>query len=151
MPNWCNNSIVISGPYDVLFEVAKLCHTKENDFDFNGILPNPLCKSLKNYIDWNIQNWGTKWIFEDPQVELFTDNISIYALSAWSPPIEFFKHLVKKYPFLTVEMVYAEIGLDFAGKVKINKEEFIEEEFCGKEKEDCFREFGLLIEDNDLI
>ena len=84
MPNWCNNSITISGPKD---KITKLYNDAVAE---NGLLqvmypmpkeledttspapkegePQPLVDGYDNWYDWRVNNWGTKWDVVDVQI-----------------------------------------------------------------------------------
>lgn len=71
----------------------------------------------KNWYDWQISNWGTKW---DPHVyteyQQISDDGSDYVCwfdSAWSPPIGFYNKLVEDG--YEVEATYNEGGCDYIG------------------------------------
>ena len=78
----------------------------------------------KRHVD-TYYNYGTKW-WDFEVDDLYLDNktgqcdLTITGDSAWSPPIELIEQICKKYK-LTAEMEYEEGGMDFAGKLKIDK------------------------------
>ena len=133
MPNWCNNTITITGPKDKitnLFETAK----KEN-----GLLqamfpmpkeledttspapkegkPQPLIDGFDNWYDWRVHNWGSKWDVDVEGLELDQDGTKITGWfdSAWSPPIGAYAHYLEKNADCSIDSFYEEGGMDFAG------------------------------------
>jgi hypothetical protein len=79
------------------------------DEPFNQILPMPddiLRDNLtyeqrkesngRNWYDWSVENWGTKWDAYNVRVQRLSDT-SLYVMmeTAWSPPIPIFKKLVE--------------------------------------------------------
>lgn len=142
MPNWCDNSISISGPKKNIEEIAKTnlslnklipCpeelndiisgsignNKKENNF-FKEQLENNVKKyGAKDWYDWNVANWGTKWDITpndvDVSYEKNTGTITSTFQSAWAPPIEAMKKIVAKYPKISIRLDYVETGACFAG------------------------------------
>ena len=79
----------------------------------------------KNWYDWNIANWGTKWDFELENVNRIDEyTISGSFESAWSPPIEAYKKL-EELGF-EVEAFYHEPGMAFVGKYQGGLDEYVE-------------------------
>lgn len=70
----------------------------------------------RNWYDWCVANWGTKWDIGDANgVSECTDNVLIVSFdSAWSPPLDAFATLVDELDF-DVEAYYYEPGMAFAG------------------------------------
>ena len=129
MPNWCNNSITISGPVETvkqLWEDAQTAH--EGEFGLlSAIAPMP--KELEgttapqdtpNWYDWRVSNWSTKWDISDEGLE-FIDNgdgtamISGWFDSAWSPPIGAYEKFCDDMDNCSLEASYYEPGMDFGG------------------------------------
>ena len=72
----------------------------------------------KDWYNWSINNWGTKWdarnedgICNDTEDELF-----INFDTAWAPPIQWLEKATKKYKRLKFSMEYTEEGMGFEGK-----------------------------------
>lgn len=73
-----------------------------------------------------IKKWGTKWDFDtrglgvnsnfDCEVEIEDDKITIQGQTAWEPPIEWLRHIQKKFDIEYVECYYHEDGMEFAGR-----------------------------------
>jgi hypothetical protein len=124
MPNWCTNSITITGDYDTLVQLKPVVEAGE------GLLQaiKPMPKELEgttapsdtpNWYDWCNANWGTKW---DPEVHLeFIDNedgtatITGWFDTAWAPPIEAFQSLADDWDSCYIELFYEEGGMCFVG------------------------------------
>lgn len=134
MPNWCNNSLSISGPKKLINSLFK-----DNKFSLQSFLPCPqelldlpspcpeeFSKSniekygYKDWYDWSVGNWGVKW---DPgpfvgEVNSLNKKESQFFCSfdsAWSPPTEAFKKLAEMHPDLTINLEYFESGCKFFG------------------------------------
>ena len=112
MPNWCYNTLAISGEPKQLNKFVKeleVTESEESDlseaskFSFDKVIPQP--DNLNdNWYEWRIGNWGTKWN-ADVQYENFdqweSGDISIDFNTAWSAPMPILKKLVEMYPKLT--------------------------------------------------
>ena len=141
MPNWCQNTLKITGDKKELIKFkkkAKSYNTKLSlaklypEPDYSKVRVKPTFPSIindpsthkKKYVnkkqawwDWRIQNWGTKW---DIEAEL-TDNGTGLCYdfdSAWSPPVSWIKKVSKDYPKLQFRLKYREEGIGFKGVSK---------------------------------
>ena len=120
MPNWTYNNLQFVGKTeDSVKKLKELLKSKDNDFDFNNIIPIPLAltetvsgsenakpdwqkeqsEKLKkqhgfdNWYDWSIMNWGTKWNACNTEVEL-NENVLNYTFeTAWDAPREIVRAL----------------------------------------------------------
>tara|TARA_B100002019_G_C21247277_1_gene589092 strand:- start:757 stop:1383 length:627 start_codon:yes stop_codon:yes gene_type:complete len=133
MPNWCNNTITITGPKD---KITKLYETAKKE---NGLLqamypmpkeledttspapkegkPQPLVDGYDNWYDWRVQKWGSKWDVDVEGLELDQDGTKITGWfdSAWSPPIGAYEHYLTENEDCSIDSFYEEGGMDFAG------------------------------------
>ena len=134
MPNWCNNSITISGSTETiktLWEDAQqgegllqaMVPPPENMFHGNlGEAERAECaeKGIPNWYDWQVANWGTKWDVGLDGLE-FTDNgdgtasIEGWFDSAWSPPIDAYSKFCDDMDGVYLEAYYQESGMCFVG------------------------------------
>ena len=147
MPNWCNNVVEIRGPQKVVkalvdhrldFQKIHPCHP---DLDIMagsyGGVDNPEQRALeakeqanlakhghKNWYDWCVDNWGTKWNAGgedngDMQVDFDADGDDSIALfqfdTAWAPPLGVMQKLRDDHPELSIECRYSEPGCGFLG------------------------------------
>jgi|SRR5210317_741310 len=121
MPNWTYNNVQFVGKTeDSVKQLKDLLKSKDNDFDFNNIIPMPLAlmetvsgsenakpewqkkQSQKliskygadNWYSWSIENWGTKWNACDTNVELNKNVLSYTFDTAWDAPREIAKALL---------------------------------------------------------
>ena len=81
-----------------------------------------------NWYDWSCQNWGTKWNACDPHIN--HNDIDFFAVSfetAWSPPIEWIKNIMKDFPGLHFILEYEEPGMGYGGKLCAQYEEIWED------------------------
>jgi hypothetical protein len=71
---------------------------------------------VKNWYDWSIANWGTKWDIEGHGGRYNDDYASYTFDSAWGPPREAFIEISKNFPGLTFDLEYFEPGMGFCGR-----------------------------------
>ena len=63
----------------------------------------------RDWYDWNVREWGTKWDACDIYLERTDDLIAnIGFQTAWSPPEPIFKAIVEQFPELGFEIFYEE-------------------------------------------
>ena len=141
MPNYCSNSLEISGPYECLnkfWNENKCISEKEEENNylcFNKSVSIP-DDEKDNWYSWNIENWGTKWdscncdiseyIKIDDDLPNDSDFINYTFDTAWSPPLKWLTFVSKKYEDLEFIITYEEPGCDFWGKEKYKEGELIE-------------------------
>ena len=139
MPNWCNNGItlrhadpamidrVIKGKESLLMEFMptpqELLDTTAGSFgdsEKQRLLEEQEQANLKkygfkNWYDWNIANWGTKWDFSLDNLDRPDPNTVTAAFdSAWAPPIDAYVKLLALG--FEIEAMYYEPGMCFVGK-----------------------------------
>ena len=126
MPNWCSNSITISGSTDTLEPLWEEAN-KEGSGLLQAMVPMP--KELEgttapsegaNWYDWRVQNWGTKWDVDLEGLEFINNHdgtscITGWFDSAWSPPIDAYNTFLDDMDGCSIEATYEEGGMDFAG------------------------------------
>lgn len=151
MPNWCNNSVTI-GHTDTAKMQALVAAVNEGKF-CNHVIPTPqdltdtvagsvpegaerdaheaqMKRNLelygaKDWYDYQVSNWGTKWDVEPyDTVELEDGTVSFGFDSAWSPPTGVYTMLVEQG--FTVKAFYYEPGMCFAGVWEDGIDEFYE-------------------------
>lgn len=71
-----------------------------------------LAHSLKfagrNWYDWNVTNWGTKWDACNAEVERTAEGVAVAFDTAWSPPDPIFVAMAKQFPELEFDIWYEE-------------------------------------------
>jgi hypothetical protein len=130
MPNWCSNSLVITGAKNKIKKIKDVLlsmgDTKSNPGIFETLVgrdENITEEEFKNggWYDHNINRYGCKWDidWDDSNVNIDSDNcITMSPQTAWSPPDGFCKLLAEKYG-VNVTLEYMESGNDFAGKLSV--------------------------------
>ena len=135
MPNWCNNTITLTGPKDKVKKIFD--EAKKEDCLLNLLYPmpsalegttspapkegkvQPLVDGFDNWYDWRVQNWGSKWDVDTQGLEYREENdqgiIQGWFDSAWAPPIHCYEHFLTNNEDCSIKSYYHEGGMDFAG------------------------------------
>ena len=128
MPNWCWNNLSVSGDEIQLREFVEksLVSPEENEihdgtgFSFEGTLPRG---DRKDWYDWSIENWGTKWDACEPRIDHNDkDYFSVSFETAWAPPIDWIDNIQQDFPDLCFELEYEELGMCFGGLLQAQYE-----------------------------
>lgn len=71
----------------------------------------------KDWYEWALANWGTKWgDYDHYRANLNDDSIELGYMTAWGPFEEqFWHHVSKQFPTLTFLVSYDEPGMVFCG------------------------------------
>lgn len=150
MPNWCNNTLIISGELDDLdkFYTENRNYNIENneeneELDFYKSVPIPeniymgnlgseerRLYGRNNWFDWNMANLGVKWNVHDSYYEKdeTKKEIKYEFETPWSPPITWLIKTSIKYPNLIFLMKYCEYGMGFGGEIMLHGEHEIKNE-----------------------
>lgn len=142
MPNWCNNTVTMSHEDPAMIE--RVVKGFNEGALLNEFIPVPedlqitagwlgdtdAQKELelkeqaniekygyKNWYDWCVNNWGTKWdVGADGQPAIVNDDrtVSLNFDSAWAPPIGAYEKLMELG--FKIVAYYYEPGMAFAGK-----------------------------------
>lgn len=151
MPNWCNNSVTITHS-DTTKMQALVAAVNEGKF-CDHVIPTPqdltdtvsgsvpegperdaheaqMKRNLelygaKDWYDYQVSNWGTKWDVQPYDTVELEDNVLSFGFdSAWSPPTGVYTMLVEQG--FTVKAFYYEPGMCFAGVWEDGIDEFYE-------------------------
>jgi hypothetical protein len=99
----------------------------------------------KNWYDWNVRNWGTKWdvaVSNDekyPDTEITIDSKDTLGYrfnTAWSPPIEAIIKLSEQYPELEISLSFEE-ETGWGGEAEFLNGEMISESNYDSKCRDC--------------
>jgi len=127
MSKWCLNNLTVSHTdKDMVQKFADAWNTGAVCEQF---IPKP---PEEDWYYWNIRNWGTKWDFGkeegyDPVVVKKNGDkyeVCVGPNTAWSPPIEFYNHLVDIG--YNVHASYFEPGMAFCGIYHDGYDNYIE-------------------------
>lgn len=95
----------------------------------------------KDWYDWSIQNWGTKWNACHTQINDINEP-NIYFDTAWSPPLPVINQLSKKYPDLTFEFAFAEEQAGIStGDMVVQNGEIIKGGFFDDDSKEAYETF----------
>jgi hypothetical protein len=87
----------------------------------------------KNWYDWCINNWGTKWGVYDSSggrsEDYLTPTLVYNFTTAWGPATEGFVKISENFPGLSFDMEYFEPGMCFCGRVIIQDGGIIEDDY----------------------
>lgn len=104
----------------------------ENSEDYDTKRARMIQKyGFSNAIDWQIENWGSKWDACEPYLSDESETkISYFFETAWSPLEPFVKEMCKQFPNLRFTLDYEEPGCDFKGTLICEGGEIVGDE-CG--------------------
>ncbi len=115
MPNWCSNTLLITGDTSTLVQLKSIIEQDSEEGLLEAIAP------IGEYDrETAISKWGTKWDVSSEGLE-YTDNgdgtsiIEGYFDSAWGPPVEAFTTLAQHWDSCYIELRYFEPGMGFIG------------------------------------
>jgi hypothetical protein len=168
MPNWCDNTINISGDQETIknlkeFVGRPIKRTIEGTVEE---IANPIF-SLYNITaptkdaeprigeafrsqgddDWyhnHINSWGTKWDVCGEDSVWFSESdgsLSYSFQSAWSPPDLAIAKLAEVFPTISIEHVYNETGMGFWGIMTYKNGELFDED-NGEIDHACWERMG---------
>ena len=125
MPNWCFNTLTVSGaPEDLLAfrERARgISSSAEGDgvlaLSLHALVPEPEFEDPKESYKFRCTMWGTKWDlgsvdFQESEAALWYE-----FATAWSPPRNWLRLVAYEFSDLRFVLAYAEPGLRFAGEI----------------------------------
>ena len=128
MPNWCNNSLTISGPRDTIEQIVRAATGKMGDTAdgrplgmLEYMVPVVASDGEVTARDQTAA-WGTKWDVTDAEVLSEDDlgdgvvEVVIVFDTAWSPPIECFETWFGEHPDSDCVLDYHEPGIAFVGR-----------------------------------
>jgi len=155
MPNWCNNSATFSHqdpdmikrlvdaynsgrtmngffpcPQDLLDTVAGHAGEDQKAAHEAQIERNLKLHGAKDWYDWQVENWGTKWDFGAEEGDSITvyegsDQVSISFDTAWAPPIAFYQEMEDEMGF-HIKATYFEPGMGFVGEYEAGSDKCYE-------------------------
>lgn len=156
MPNWCINELKIKGKGEELKAFKEKAKGEDTEFSLNNFIPIPeeLLKyssppfkeeweseeefgkrierfkneyGAKDWYDWCVNNWGTKW---DVVAEIVCEHdgeVEYHFDSAWAPPISGLEKISKLFPGLGFELFYFEPGMCFGGVARMRNGEVFDD------------------------
>jgi hypothetical protein len=136
-PNWCEVELDIYGSFDDLTDFANNAKSVDEPLSFASLVPEPnyegyldceVTDGMPDWYNWRIDNWGVKWDIAEVQYYNGPDSLGYSFETPWGPPDVWVATVSKLYPSLKFVITYAEMGMDFGGKIEyingtITKEE----------------------------
>ena len=140
MPNWCENTLDITGPEDSVNRFIMFAKGEETDngtiipLSFDSLYPEPNydevevfptitvspvgnSSNMPDWWNWRNSNWGTKWDLDNHTTFDSGVGWANYMFdTAWGPPIELFVKVAADYPDLKFTLTYGESGMWFSGQ-----------------------------------
>ena len=138
MPNHCVNTLTVTGPTETLASFEQTAKGERGLLEVNNFMPMPqelwdtnspsgnpeqdermLQKyGAKDWYDWALLNWGTKWgAYDTKSVRPDSLTLQYQFCTAWGPLGEsLMKEISRKFPMLRLELEYEEPGMAFKGK-----------------------------------
>ena len=91
--------------------------TKSEIEEGEKALLNEKLHGHKDWYNWSIENWGTKWDAGESGTNQDTENVLDLSFdTAWSPPTPWLQKVTEKYRKLKFTLEYTEEGMGFEGK-----------------------------------
>ena len=108
MPNWVFNKVTLSTSNASFLEhVENFLGNDKEVLSFENVLPRS--SSASDTLQWNIENWGTKWDASDVTLHKVNSTCLVYFFNTpWSPPLPVFVSLSTKYQSLDVCLEFEE-------------------------------------------
>ena len=112
MPNWCYNSMKITGTISEITRLKQTCirtdENKQAQLDFSAIVPLPEG-------GWAREHWGTKWNASDFRVTVDAPGCyEFHFYTAWTPPVPVWEKMAKMFPALEFSLSGVDEQSDFA-------------------------------------
>ena len=153
MPNWCMNTLTITGkPKDLsrLMKQVEITPSEETDdhsaqaFSCHKVIPQP---ANVDWYSWNTANWGSKWDCNSVQRDegQWEEGKLIYYFdTAWSPVNPVIEALSKEHKKLLLTYTYFETGSDYWGEHEYKSGKELSEEGGSLSEAGCERQEYLL-------
>ena len=117
MPNWCENTLIVTGSDERVTEfdekVIRIENNGETSLALNNLYP---CPNEEDAYNWRINNWGTKWECDVFSTKESDGELTLHFLSAWAPPDLWVRYVAEHiFPDLYFHLTYLETGAGFCG------------------------------------
>jgi hypothetical protein len=138
MPNWCENSLTVSGPQQDIRRFQQLARPtrdgQQGDLSLARLYPMPPgtlrgdldVKTLaeqgdQTWYHWCIGHWGTKWDIEARLIAESPTCLEYAFASAWNPPVAWLVKVGADFPTLRFKLVYEEPDMGFSGVTVVDR------------------------------
>lgn len=120
MPNWCYNTVHITGGKNILDKLQKIVKSEDREFDFDKIIPQPAIvnaspnsisiKERESYhgyswYDWRCEHWNTKWNAAEIFVDRDDNELTYRFNTAWDVPWPVLIEITQQFEELDFEFV----------------------------------------------
>ena len=136
MPNYCDNKLLVTGPKDILDAFLEVSWV-DGEFEFGGIV-DPSKYEPDGYLSRKTVAWGTKWGAMESNLDDWTDTeFQVSFQTAWCPPINWAKNVLKDERFqdLKIVIAYCDLGSPFYGVFSCDKNGDKDYEYSVPDKE----------------
>lgn len=105
MPNDCSCTVRLSAKEETINMLV------DKKFSFKALFPPPKDLASEATLDWQVENWGTKWDCYNFKIEhQGKTGLQVKFTTAWDPPYAFFYNLMKKYSDIWLRCDWIEEG-----------------------------------------
>lgn len=94
-------------------------HPSANLIDGQKAIDNIKNYGCKDWYEWCVKNWGTKWDLSEMEFEASDEGVRIYSQTAWCPPLAGITKISEEYNLLHFSVDYSEEGMGFKGYAEI--------------------------------
>jgi hypothetical protein len=133
MPNWCNNTLRVTGDAEALNRFATNITNEDGSIQIlKNLIPFPVELEGEDILDkdgnaigqaftdegyhWCLRNWGTKWGDCETELSAYPPGELVYTFqTAWSPAIEGLERISMMFPTLTFQTDWVEEGMQSIG------------------------------------
>jgi hypothetical protein len=119
MPNWCHNTLYITGPASDAAALRSLVITPRSKFDFEAVVPAP--EVVDDWQSWSAEKWGTSkvafdagWMGAQRAAKRDAQQVAFFS-TAWGPPIPVISELSRLFAALILRLQYDEPMWGFCG------------------------------------
>ena len=128
MPNWCMNSVEVTGPARVLeVWVKNVERNAGSDTGLFGTFVIPAYnEDSSNWYDAHCVAWSTKWDVEINKLDWdkYVDGVKLQFDTAWSPPMGWLETMSRDWPSLQFAIAFEEPGMCFMGYAIVKDGEY---------------------------
>lgn len=118
---WVRKNEAIKTRKDLIAHLTKGEHPSANLKEAQMAIENIEKYGCKDWYDWCVTNWGTKWDLDICDVDVDSEHMVITSLTAWSPCLEGVTKISEEYTHLHFRVDYSEPGVGFQGFAEIKK------------------------------
>lgn len=129
MPNWCDNTLYVTGRGDDAAALRSRAITPQSKFDFRAVVPAP--DVVDDWRSWSAEHWGTDrlaidagWMGLQRAARRDAEQVAFFS-TAWAPPIPVIAELSSLFPTVILRLEYNEPLWGFHGFITLQAGEEI--------------------------